>query len=156
MKLAAYMTLALVASTANAFVPVSINPQSTTQLQASRRAILEQAAGLAILIGSPAVALADSRPMYLTEPTEEFKANEAKAAEFKRQQLALKKKFLEALDKLLNEKDDEEALETDLNALRLLIVEGTGLPLGIKKDDLFKQIRTKKSRGYWPTRAEIA
>jgi len=30
------------------------------------------------------------------------------------------------------------------------------LPIGIKKDELFKQIRTKKARGYWPTKVEIA
>ena len=153
------LSLALFASAANAFAPVTTTTTtSTTQLQAtSRRELLEQAVGFsfAALIASPAAALADARPMYLTEPTDEFKANEAKAMEFKRLQLAQKKKFLEALDKLLNEKDDEAALEADLNALRGLIVETTGLPLGIKKDDLYKQIRSKKAKGYWPTKAEI-
>lgn len=154
----ALLILAVFASDASAFVPISApaTAATTSQLDASRRELLEQTAALAVLVGSPAAALAEPRPMYLTEPTDEFKANEAKAMEFKRQQLAQKKKFLEALDKLLNEKDDEAALESDLVDLRSLIVESTGLPLGIKKDDLYKQIRTKKAKGYWPTKAEIA
>lgn len=135
---------------------------TTTSLQATnRRDMLERAAGMlvgsaAVLIGSPTASLAEPRPMYLTEPTEEFKANEAKAAEFKRQQLAQKKKFLDLLEKLTNEKDDEAALEAELIGLRKLVVETEGLPIGIKKDELFKQIRTKKARGYWPTKVEIA
>jgi len=94
--------------------------------------------------------------MYLSEPTEEFKANEEKAMAFKRQQLAQKKKFEQILDQLMNEKNDEDALEADLMQLRKLVIETEGLPVGIKKDDFFKQVRTKKARGYWPTKVEIA
>ena len=75
---------------------------------------------------------------------------------FKRAQLAQKKKFLDVLEKLTNEKDDEEALEADLVALRKLVIETEGLPTGIKKEDFYKQIRTKKAKGYWPTKVEIA
>jgi len=157
------LALPLLASSASAFVPAAgTSSSSTTSLQATnRRDMLERAAGLlagsaVVLVGGPTASFADSRPMYLTEPTEEFKANEAKAAEFRRQQLAQKKKFLDLLEKLTNEKDDEDALEAELIGLRKLVVETEGLPIGIKKDELFKQIRTKKARGYWPTKVEIA
>ena len=161
------LTLALLACTSSAFVPISAPTTTvTTSLQASsnnnsRRDVLEQAVGVLAtgamsLVVAPAMSLADARPMYLTEPTEEFKANEAKAAEFRRLQLVQKKKFLDVLDKLTNEKDDEAALEEDLITLRKLVVETQGLPAGIKKEDFYKQIRTKKARGFWPTKVEIA
>ena len=71
-------------------------------------------------------------------------------------QIAQKKKFVDALDKLMSEKEDEKAIEADLVLLRQLIIETQGLPQGIKKDDFYKQVRTKKARGYWPTSCEIA
>jgi hypothetical protein len=52
--------------------------------------------GMAIL---PQVAAAEPRPIHLTERTDEFRANEAKAMEFKRGQLMLKKEFLALMDK---------------------------------------------------------
>ncbi|KAL3925744.1 MAG: hypothetical protein SGILL_000194 [Bacillariaceae sp.] len=94
--------------------------------------------------------------MYLTEPTDEFKANEAKSMEFKRQQLAIKKDFSAALDRFLAEPNDGDALENDLRALKALVAKTGGLPLGIKKDELFKVIRSKKAKGFWPTPVEIA
>lgn len=75
---------------------------------------------------------------------------------FKREQLALKKEFVAALETLLNEVDDEEKLEADLRVLQGLTAKGGGLPLGIKKEDLYKQIRSKKAKGFWPTNVEIA
>ena len=160
------LTLSLLAGASQAFAPIA-TPTATalstsTILAASRRDMLEQAAGsllagAIILTGAPASSLAEApRPMYLSEPTEEFKANEEKAMAFKRVQLAQKKKFLDALDKLTNEKNDEAALEEDLIALRRLLVETEGLPTGIKKEDFYKQIRTKKAKGFWPTKVEIA
>jgi hypothetical protein len=155
------LTLALLAASASGFAPVSTSSSrkaaTTTSLDASRRQMLEGLLGIAAgTVLSPIAANAESRPMYLTDPTEEFKANEAKAAEFKRVQLVQKKKFADAIDKVLNEKDDEAALESDMKALRVLVIETQGLPVGIKKDDLYKQIRSKKAKGYWPTSAEIA
>jgi hypothetical protein len=161
------LTLALLAVSVSGFAPVSTSKPiisrsasgtTTTSLDASRRQMLEglllAAAGATAL--SPLAANAESRPMYLTDPTEEFKANEAKAMEFKRVQLAQKKKFLDAIDRLLGEKEDETALEGDVRALQALVIETQGLPVGIKKDDLYKQIRSKKAKGYWPTKVEIA
>ena len=87
---------------------------------------------------------------------DEFKANEAKAMEFKRQQLAVKKEFNIALDKFLSEANDEDSLVKDLNELQKLVVRAAGLPLGIKKEELFKIIRSKKAKGFWPTPVEIA
>jgi hypothetical protein len=109
-----------------------------------------------IVGGFPATASAEARPMYLTEPTDEFKASEAKAMEFKRQQLQIKKEFSSVLDKFLAEPDDEDALVTDLKALKAVIARTGGLPLGIKKEELFKIIRSRKAKGYWPTNVEIA
>lgn len=132
----------------------------TTSLSAtiSRRDILVGAGllGIATITAAPYSANAEARPMYLTEPTDEFKANEAKSMEFKRQQLAIKKEFSTVLEKLLAEPNDGDALENDLKTLKALVAKTGGLPLGIKKDELFKIIRSKKAKGFWPTPVEIA
>ena len=44
----------------------------------------------------------------------------------------------------------------DLNELTDLVVKTGGLPLGIKKEEMYKMIRTKKRAGPWPTNVEIA
>ena len=135
---------------------------SYLSLSAQRRDVLEAAFASTIGMASvfvtlrPDGAAAEPRPMYLSEPTEEFKANEAKAMEFKRAQLARKKEFNVVLDKFLAESNDEAAIVKDLNEMQGLVARGGGLPLGIKKDELFKVIRSKKAKGYWPTKCEIA
>jgi len=48
-----------------------------------------------------------ARPTYLTEPTEEFKQNEAKTSAFKREQLERKKSFLAVLEKLETDPNNE-------------------------------------------------
>ncbi|CAB9508538.1 expressed unknown protein [Seminavis robusta] len=153
------LALTLTCSSVSGFVvptePSIVSTSTSTALEAhSRRQWL--AVGAAAVFLPLASANAEPRPMYLTEPTDEFKANEAKAAEFRRVQLAQKKKFIDAVDKLLSEGENEEALAGDLKALRVLVIETEGLPIGIKKDDLYKQIRSKKAKGYWPTSVEIA
>lgn len=153
-----------------AFVPAStpartsnnnnVKSKTTTMtLSATRRESMETAAALLLggmVFGPTVKASAEPRPVYLTEPTDEFKQNEAKAMEFKRQQLLIKKEFVAVLDRLVAEPNDEELLVKDLNELQLLIKKTQGLPLGIKKDELFKIIRTKKAKGFWPTSVEIA
>ena len=133
---------------------------SSTQW-ATRRDMLESsvAPAGALLFGlmlpsSPAGA--EPRPTYLTEPTDEFKQNEAKAMEFKRQQLLIKKEFVAAVDKLIAESNNEEALVADIKDIQMLVKKAQGLPLGIKKEELFKSIRSKKAKGYWPTAVEVA
>mmetsp|Transcript_8083 Transcript_8083/g.16758 ORF Transcript_8083/g.16758 Transcript_8083/m.16758 type:complete len:189 (-) Transcript_8083:193-759(-) len=144
-----------------AFSASPINKGRTTgvSLSAERRDVLStafaSAAGMASLFVSQA-AMAEPRPMYLSEPTDEFKANEAKAMEFKRAQLARKKEFNAAIEKFLGEANDEGAIVKDLNDMQDLVAKTGGLPLGIKKDELFKIIRSKKGKGYWPTNCEIA
>ena len=157
----------LLSSTTDAFSTIpkihgSKTSASHVSLSAQRRDVLETAFASAIGMASvfvtlsPLEALAEPRPMYLSEPTEEFKANEAKAMEFKRAQLARKKEFNVAIDKFLAESNDEAAIVKDLNDLQALVARGGGLPLGIKKDELFKVIRSKKAKGFWPTKCEIA
>jgi hypothetical protein len=129
----------------------------------ARREVLDAAAtGLAALLlaataAAAAPALAEQpRPMYLTEPTDEFKANEARAMEFKRQQLAVKRDFNAIVETFLAEGNIEEKLVAELQSMKALIAKTGGLPLGVKKDELFKMIRSKKAKGYWPTPVEIA
>ena len=157
---ASIAVLATLASNANAFTTSPSEAKSSVSLSAQRRDVLETAftAGIASLfVGlAPEKAMAEPRPMYLSEPTDEFKANEAKAMEFKRAQLAQKKEFNAAIEKFLNEPNNEDAIVADLNAMQNLVKQDAGLPLGIKKDELFKIIRSKKGKGYWPTNCEIA
>lgn len=159
------LALTILSSAAiDAFVTVANNHclKISTSLSAQRRDVFEAAftsavgmASIFIALG-PQEALAEPRPMYLSEPTDEFKANEAKAMEFKRAQLARKKEFNVVLDKFLAESNDEAAIVKDLNDMQGLIARAGGLPLGIKKDELFKAIRSKKAKGFWPTKCEIA
>jgi hypothetical protein len=136
---------------------------SCVSLSAQRRDVLETAfasasgmAALFVTLAAPQQAMAEARPMYLSEPTDEFKENEAKAMVFKRAQLAQKKEFNTVLEKFLAESDNEEAIVKDLKELQGLVATAGGLPLGIKKDELFKIIRSKKGKGFWPTNCEIA
>jgi hypothetical protein len=142
-----------------AFVPThqqaSVVTTRDTSLSASRRNFLEAAAAAAAFLG-PAAASAEPRPMYLTEPTDEFKENEAKSAAFKRGQILAKKDLAAAVDKLLSEADDADALVKDIKDIQALIAKGGGLPVGFKKDVLYKTIRSKKAKGFWPTPVEVA
>lgn len=147
--------------------PTSVSSSSLSSLSgsSSRRDVLDAAAAAgmasiflvaAAVVVVPPASAEEPRPMYLTEPTEDFKANEAKSMEFKRQQLAIKKEFNEVLTAFLAEGNDEDKLVNELKAMKKVIARTGGLPLGIKKEDLFKTIRTKKAKGYWPTPVEIA
>ncbi len=93
---------------------------------------------------------------YLTEPTEEFKESERQRLEFRKKQLSLKADFVKVLARLSTESSTEEQLVIDLKELKGLVVQTGGLPLGIKKEDMYKIIRTKKAKGFWPTDVEIA
>ena len=114
-----------------------------------RRNILQSlssagAAGAAVALGNlmgadPANAAYSQT--YLTEPTDEFKANEEKAMAFKRAQLQQKKAMQDVLTRLTTVSNSEEELVNDLKELRYLVIKGGGMPSGIKKDDLVKQVR---------------
>lgn len=158
---------ALTSSVATAFSPSPIVQRTTSSpsvvsLSASRRDVFEtafaSATGMASLFVAlaPREAMAEPRPMYLSEPTDEFKANEARAMEFKRAQLAIKKEFKDAIEQFLAEPNDEDAIVKDLKTMQGLVAKTGGLPLGIKVDELFKTIRSKKAKGFWPTKCEIA
>ena len=76
--------------------------------------------------------------------------------EFRKKQLALKGEFVKVLARLTGESSTEEQLVTDLQELKKLVIQTGGLPLGIKKEDMYKVIRSKKAKGFWPTDVEIA
>lgn len=76
--------------------------------------------------------------------------------EFRKKQLISKGEFVKVLARLTTESSTEEQLVTDLKDLRSLVVQTEGLPLGIKKEELYKVIRSKKAKGFWPTDVEIA
>jgi hypothetical protein len=102
-------------------------------------------------------AASTKRPTYLTEPTDEFKASEAKATEFRRKNLKIVQQFnalLDAIGTVPN--DDETKLATTLDELRRLVKANGGLPIGITKDDIVKTCRRRKAKKYWPTTVEVA
>jgi len=76
--------------------------------------------------------------------------------EFRKKQLAAKGEFVKLLARLTTESKTEEELVTDLQDLRTLVLITEGLPIGIKKDEMYKVIRSKKAKGFWPTNVEIA
>ena len=76
--------------------------------------------------------------------------------EFRKKQLAQKAEFVKLLARLTGESSTEEQLVNDLSELKGLVITTGGLPLGIKKEDMYKVIRSKKAKGFWPTNVEIA
>ncbi|KAL3778653.1 hypothetical protein HJC23_008637 [Cyclotella cryptica] len=136
---------------------------TTTTLQAHnptpRRTLLGQLTPLLLLtlpITTTIHPQAQAIETYLTEPTEEFKESERQRIEFRKNQLLRKGEFIKVLTRLTTESTTEEALIDDLTTLRNLVVQTGGLPLGIKKEDMYKVIRSRKAKGNWPTDVEIA
>lgn len=76
--------------------------------------------------------------------------------EFRKKQLVAKGEFVKILARLTQESQTEEELVRDLVELRALVRDTEGLPLGIKKEEMYKVIRSKKAKGFWPTNVEIA
>lgn len=52
--------------------------------------------------------------------------------------------------------NDEAALEQALDDMRVMVKEFGGMPLGITKEALVKQVRARKRKQFWPTRVERA
>ena len=97
------------------------------------------------------------RPTYLTEPTDEFKQNEAKASEFKRLNLQQKQIFTEIMTRFdMAPTNDETALTSSLDDMRRFVRKANGLPQGITKQDVITIVRRRKAKKDWPTNAEIA
>jgi hypothetical protein len=155
MKIAFFLPLLL--GTGCAFSPLFQRGRSVTHLKASSRRewIQTVLVGNAVFLAAEQASAAP-REVWLTEPTEEFKANEAKAMDFKRAQLAIKADFNKVLERFTTDSTTEEQLVTDLADLRLLVKKTGGLPLGVKKDELVKIIRRKKAGGFWPVPVEYA
>eukprot|EP00580_Thalassiosira_gravida_P003409 CAMPEP_0201612722 /NCGR_PEP_ID=MMETSP0492-20130828/23909_1 /ASSEMBLY_ACC=CAM_ASM_000837 /TAXON_ID=420259 /ORGANISM="Thalassiosira gravida, Strain GMp14c1" /LENGTH=185 /DNA_ID=CAMNT_0048079335 /DNA_START=80 /DNA_END=637 /DNA_ORIENTATION=- len=154
--------LLLAAAPATAFMPIGTPTQSHTALsattsddeQSTRRTMLTTSFAALTALATPLTATA--LETYLTEPTEEFKESERQRMEFRKKQLGQKAQFVKLLARLTGESSTEEELVNDLVELRALVKETEGLPLGIKKEDMYKVIRSKKAKGFWPTNVEIA
>jgi hypothetical protein len=152
--------LAITAAPVASFAPLASTrspPTTSSALHAtSRRTVLATSvvSGLSLLTRNPSATQA--LETYLTEPTEEFKESERQRMEFRKKQLAVKGEFVKVLARLTTESNTEEELVNDLTQLRNLVTQTGGLPLGIKKEDMYKVIRSKKAKGNWPTNVEIA
>jgi hypothetical protein len=181
---AALLLLTLTAKSTMAWMSRSVVVRhSTTELSASRRDTLAQVMAVGTTLFTPQLASAEidyakvqdllgnsvnsqiqsytpttGRPTWLTEPTEDFKLNEQKASDFKRKQVQQKADFQKQLDLLQETANDEAALLEILDNLRMQVKLIGGLPTGIVKEDLVKQIRRRKARKpkFWPTEVEIA
>merc|ERR1712071_460774 len=93
---------------------------------------------------------------YLTDPTDDFKESERQRMEFRQKQFKLKGEMQAVLDKIVSEDNNPDALRKDLEALQDVVAKIGGMPLGIKKEDLVKQVRSRKAKGPWPTECEYA
>ena len=155
--------LAPAAHQAAAFVPSHASQnaihQSETAISMSssdttRRTMLTNSLATLTTLSTPLIASAFET--YLTEPTDEFKESEKQRMEFRKAQLELKGEFVKVLARLTTDSKTEEELVNDLKELRALVVRTGGLPQGIKKEDMYKIVRGKKAKGFWPTDVEIA
>lgn len=165
------LVLAAAAAPAKAFVPspatghtravataLSATNNGEDHVTSSRRHMLLTSITTAAAISTPLLIPTSAYAIetYLTEPTDEFKESERQRMEFRKKQLALKGEFVKVLARLTSESKTEDDLVTDLSELRGLVIQTGGLPLGIKKEDMYKVIRSKKAKGFWPTNVEIA
>ncbi|KAL7534481.1 hypothetical protein ACHAXR_005902 [Thalassiosira sp. AJA248-18] len=160
-----FLLCLLAAAPATAFVPSPVaGGHAATALSATveddamtttRRTMLTTSLATLTTLALP-VLTASAFETYLTEPTDEFKESERQRMEFRKKQLAQKAEFVKVLARLTGESSTEEELITDLKELKGLVITTAGLPLGIKKEDMYKIIRTKKAKGFWPTDVEIA
>ena len=142
-----------------AFVPAATTQQTHVQstalnAESSRRSVLANIAAFAPIVAG--AASANAIETYLTEPTEEFKESERQRMEFRKKQLEIKGEFVKVLARLTTESSTEAQLIEDLTDLKTLVIITGGLPLGIKKEEMYKVIRSKKAKGFWPTDVEIA
>eukprot|EP00978_Attheya_sp_CCMP212_P036384 scaffold164639_cov48-Attheya_sp.AAC.1 len=149
-----------------AFVPTALaTTKTTTRLAAgvehginSRRDVLgvafTAAAVAAAAVTVPSAAWA--REEYLSEPTDEFKESERQRMEFRKAQIIVKVKMTATFTQLTTVSKTEDEIVADLKELRKQVQEVGGMPLGIKKDDLVKVVRSVKGRGFWPTSCEYA
>mmetsp|Transcript_11839 Transcript_11839/g.19729 ORF Transcript_11839/g.19729 Transcript_11839/m.19729 type:complete len:178 (+) Transcript_11839:80-613(+) len=151
MKTASILVAGLVGS-ASAFSAEQVDRRNLLNSLTSAGAAVALAVGGNLINTEPANA--GYSQTYLTEPTDEFKANEEKAMAFKREQLQQKKALTDVLTRLTTVSNSEEELVNDLKELRYLVIKGGGMPAGLKKDDLVKQVRSKKAKGFWPTAVE--
>uniref|UniRef100_A0A7S2V3N6 Uncharacterized protein n=1 Tax=Fibrocapsa japonica TaxID=94617 RepID=A0A7S2V3N6_9STRA len=161
-----FLLFIALAAHVNAFISSvrKVVPQSTTfcgvhgiTMGMDRQAFLGvAAASLPILVANPMKSMG-AKLEYLAEPTEEFKALEEKNAAFKQKQIAVKKLFREQLDKLAAASSEAELVDA-IDSLADLVLQEQGLPAGLKKEALVKEIRVSKSKfttsGLWTTLVE--
>jgi pyruvate/2-oxoglutarate dehydrogenase complex dihydrolipoamide acyltransferase (E2) component len=148
-------------SSVDAFAP-ALATRTSTRLAAavengnSRRELLSVAftAAAAAAVTVPSAAWA--REEYLSEPTEEFKESERQRMEFRKAQIIVKQKMTATFAQLTTVSKTEDEIVADLKELRGQVQQIGGMPLGIKKDDLVKTVRSVKGRGFWPTGCEYA
>jgi len=96
---------------------------------------------------------------YIAEPSADFLASEKQAAEFKKKQTALKRKFQGYLDDLAGSVTDDECTKA-LKDMRALVIQLQDLPAGFQKESLRTTITVKKkamlAKGLWGTSVDIA
>uniref|UniRef100_A0A7S2XNC7 PSI-F n=1 Tax=Attheya septentrionalis TaxID=420275 RepID=A0A7S2XNC7_9STRA len=148
-----------------AFVPAALaTTKTTTRLAAgvedginSRRDVLGVAFTAAVAAAAVTVpSAAWARDEYLSEPTDEFKESERQRTEFRKAQIVIKVKMTATFAQLTTVSKTEDEIVADLKELRKQVQEVGGMPLGIKKDDLVKVVRSVKAKGFWPTSCEYA
>jgi len=114
---------------------------------------------VASLISSSLVVAPVFAVEYLAEPTADFLASEKQAAEFKKKQIALKRKFQGYIDDLAGAITDDECQKA-LKDMKGLVIELQDLPMGFNKESLRSTIATKKkamlAKGMWTTPVDVA
>ena len=102
--------------------------------------------------------LPEEQRAYLTEPTEEFKKEEAEVAAFRKRQAEYRKKW-DGVFASFQEAPDDPALAGALSSLAKLVQINGGLPYGLRLTDMITLCRRVKSkaidRGGWDTPVEL-
>lgn len=115
-----------------------------------------------MLLMRPLASLAVGEYLPPGMESDEFKRLDARATEFKRQQLAYKSKWNSSVQELLGARTDAELLAAFKNLREVFNGTGNGfLPEGVSRDDFLRQCRRKEremeNKGLWqkPVRMEF-
>ncbi|CAM9770210.1 unnamed protein product [Chrysoparadoxa australica] len=136
---------------------MTLSTSSRAEPACSRRDLLQLGIGAtALTVG--ALGVEASQYESVDEPTAEFKAAEAKNAEFGKGMKLYQADFSKSLGQLQDAKTDADAIKALQQMTALVLKEGQ-LPTGLKKEALFKTVRTKKAAmansGKWSVDVQI-
>jgi hypothetical protein len=132
-----FMSNAIKMQNEEIFVPI------TSQEKFSRQGKVASAAAVSLLNLLLLKGVKAEEKAYLTDPTDDFKAEQIKTAEYNAKQKKIRKDWDILINQFQESKDPAKTADT-LKQMRLFLVSNGSIPTGVKKLDVVKMCRKKK------------